>query len=278
MPLLDRMSRIGLAVQLIEAGIAVGLQDAAEVAQVTSRMQPFAIRRVCEPHRRRIAAAGRSVIPNIGPQPTLFRGPPAGTQDRHRRVVGMEFVAVEHMPLQGIDQGPQQRTRLSDPVGQRRAIEINALPGIDLALAVQWQMVTIFRHEYMSQEAWPCESSGDRPTRCRRLNDLLTRRAAELGAHMAIRTCAVTGYRVERCSGASCTTFTQIGTRQTQRLKGDVHPEFVPELEAVNDCARGAIDFHRHAADAMRLNPPAPGPSVARPAGASEHGLPAVRD
>jgi hypothetical protein len=41
---LDRMIRVGLVVELIEAGIAIRLQGAAKILQVCPRVQPFAIR------------------------------------------------------------------------------------------------------------------------------------------------------------------------------------------------------------------------------------------
>jgi hypothetical protein len=89
------------------------------------------------------------------------------------------------MLLQGINQGPEQRTRLSDPVGERRSIQIHALAGIDLALPVQRQVIYILRYQHVSQKSGTREPPGDRAGGCRRLNDLLTGRAAELRAHMA---------------------------------------------------------------------------------------------
>ena len=56
-----------LAVELIEAGIGIGLQHAGEVRQVRSRPLTLAIRAVAEEHRRWLDAARRSIIAHVGP-------------------------------------------------------------------------------------------------------------------------------------------------------------------------------------------------------------------
>ena len=97
----------------------------------------------------------------------------------------MQFVALEHMPAQGIDQRPQQGARLSDPVGERRAVEIDPVACVDLALAVQRQVIDVFRDQHMRQEAGTRQSSGDRSARRRRLHDLLAGGATELRPDVA---------------------------------------------------------------------------------------------
>ena len=44
-------------------------------------------------------------------------------------------------------------------------------------------------------------------------------------------------------------------SRQPQRFERDVQPELVPELEAVHDGSRGAVDLQGHATNAMRFEP-----------------------
>jgi hypothetical protein len=41
----------------------------------------------------------------------------------------------------------EQEGGTTDPVGKRRAIEIDPLAGIDLGLAIERKMVGIFRHQ-----------------------------------------------------------------------------------------------------------------------------------
>ena len=55
--------------QLVEPGIAVGVNDATEVLQMGLRMLAFAIGRVEEQSGRRPRAGKRPLIANIGPQP-----------------------------------------------------------------------------------------------------------------------------------------------------------------------------------------------------------------
>jgi hypothetical protein len=42
---------------------------------------------------------------------------------------------------------PQHEAGPADPIGQCQAIEINALPGIDLSLAIQGKMICVFGDE-----------------------------------------------------------------------------------------------------------------------------------
>jgi hypothetical protein len=44
-------------------------------------------------------------------------------------------------------------------------------------------------------------------------------------------------------------------SRQVQRLERDIQSELVPELEAIDDGARGTVDFQGHSTNAMRLEP-----------------------
>ncbi len=55
-------------IKMMESGVGIGLQDAAEAAQMFSRMLTTTIRRVGKPHRCRCVVTGRTIIPHIGPQ------------------------------------------------------------------------------------------------------------------------------------------------------------------------------------------------------------------
>lgn len=56
-------------VEAVEAGVAVGLQRAAKVAQVISRMLALPVRRVSEPDGRRGGIMAGPVVADVGPQP-----------------------------------------------------------------------------------------------------------------------------------------------------------------------------------------------------------------
>src|SRR5579859_5673798 len=78
-----------VTVEVVESGIAIGLQDAVEAAQVLAWMFASAIRGEAEPHRRWCLVARRPVIAHIGPQTSGFGLPRSGSQHRKRRVVGV---------------------------------------------------------------------------------------------------------------------------------------------------------------------------------------------
>ena len=56
------------------------------------------------------------------------------------------------MAPDGVCEGLQQGCRLADPVSQGRAIEIEAFPAEDLALAEKRQVIGIFAVQNMGQE------------------------------------------------------------------------------------------------------------------------------
>jgi hypothetical protein len=56
---------------------------------------------------------------------------------------------------------------MADPVGERGSIQTDALPGIDLGLAVQWQVVGILRHQDLGNGGFRRQAAFDQ-TRGRR--------------------------------------------------------------------------------------------------------------
>ena len=60
---------------------------------------------------------------------------------------------------------------MADPVGQRRAIEIDALAGVDLGLPVERQMVGIFGHQNLGDGGLGRQAALDQPRRRRGLHD-----------------------------------------------------------------------------------------------------------
>src|SRR6266581_9589380 len=78
--------------QLVEPGIPVGVDDAAEALQVRPRVLALAVWRVEEQRRRRARAGEWPLVANVGPQPSGLGLAGAGRQYRHRRVVDMQGV------------------------------------------------------------------------------------------------------------------------------------------------------------------------------------------
>lgn len=59
--------------------------------------------------------------------------------------------------------GPQQEGGLADPVGQGRAIQVQALPGIDLGLTVERKMIGVFRDEDVGNRGLRRDAALDEP-------------------------------------------------------------------------------------------------------------------
>src|SRR5512132_2735751 len=66
-------------VEIVEPGIAVGLQQAAEAGEVRPRMLALAIRAVAVEHRRRRRSGARAVVAQVDPQPTDFGARPGSS-------------------------------------------------------------------------------------------------------------------------------------------------------------------------------------------------------
>ena len=53
-----------------------------------------------------------------------------------------------------------------DPIGQRRAVELDALPGIDLCLAIEWQVVGVLPDDDVSDQGFGRQAALDQARRC----------------------------------------------------------------------------------------------------------------
>jgi hypothetical protein len=85
-----RLSESAGLIQLIESGVAIGLQNAAEATQMLARVLALAIGRVAKQHRSVPAAAPGPLIAHVSPQPPGLGLARSGCQHRHRRVVGVQ--------------------------------------------------------------------------------------------------------------------------------------------------------------------------------------------
>jgi len=118
------------------------------------------IGRVEEGCGRRIATAKGPIVPYIGPQP-----PGAGlpfAENRHGRVVGVDALGRKDMLPDQKDERHQRGGCSADPISQRRDVEINALAGIDSALAVERQVQAVFGEQNMREQARPGASPRNR--------------------------------------------------------------------------------------------------------------------
>ncbi len=88
------------------------------------------------------------------------------------------------MTTDGFGKRRQQEQRLSYPVGECRAVQFHPFTEADPRLAVQWDVVAVFRHDDMGDQSRPRAPALDRQRGHRRLDNRLARPAAQLGAKM----------------------------------------------------------------------------------------------
>ena len=133
----DRIAALsGRARKTVVAGISVELQRAVKAAQERLGILPAAIGRVEEDHARRVVTAPATIISREGPEVASFRPAPPRVQHRRRGLVHERFAGGLQVLGQSVDDRPQMEHGDTDPVRQRAAVDVDARPGEDLALAV----------------------------------------------------------------------------------------------------------------------------------------------
>jgi hypothetical protein len=169
-------------VQLIETGVAIGVDDTGEVFEVGARMLALAVGRVAEQRRRRALAREGPLVADIDPQPAGLGL--AGTRRQHRRVVDMQAVRRRHFGGERIDQRRQGRGRSADPAGQGRGLQADTLACVDLGLAVQRQVIVVFGHDDVGQQPGAGATTGNRVIGRRCGNDRVASAAGQLLAQV----------------------------------------------------------------------------------------------
>jgi len=152
--------------------------------QTTPLAVPSSSRDLSSPRRSTAAPVLWCLDPGIAPAPAcrrhqFCRRPPCTRKHRQR--------------------GRSSPRDCPDPVGEGRAIRSTPSLGIDLALAVQREMITLYRHQHMGQEPRSRQSPVDGPAAgAGAARSLLTSRATEFG-----RTCRMTLNRRDVCQDRS---------------------------------------------------------------------------
>ena len=121
-----------------------------------------------------------------GPPPKAARSPSAQArrEHRHRGVVSMKHLACTDVAADRFGERGQQEHHLAHPVGHQRAIELDALASIDLALPVQRLVVAEFRDGDVGEQTGPRQPALDGQRRHRGLHDGLAGAAAQLRPDM----------------------------------------------------------------------------------------------
>lgn len=130
-------------IEPVEPGVTVRLQHSVIVLQMRQRPFALAIQRVPEPDRRRRRICARSVALSVGPQPSGLGLAVAGGQHRDGGVVGVDLGRRADVLTDRIGKWRQEGHAAAHHPGKRRTIQINAIAGIDPALAIQRQVVAV---------------------------------------------------------------------------------------------------------------------------------------
>ena len=157
--LVDRSS----FVQMVEAGVSVGLESALVEPEVLAWPLALAVGRVGEPDGGRGRIARGPVVANVGPEPASLRLAVAWGEHRNRRVVGVQLGGRQHVVAHGGYQGSQQLAGCADPAGQRGTVQVDAFAGVDVRLPVERLMIGILRDQHMGQQPRSGEPAVDGP-------------------------------------------------------------------------------------------------------------------
>ena len=71
----------------------------------------------------------------------------------------------------GLQEGLQPPAGAADPVGQRRAVQLDTVAREDLALTIERKVIAVFGDQHMGEKPGTGEPLGDRPLRRQRLVD-----------------------------------------------------------------------------------------------------------
>ena len=97
----------------------------------------------------------------------------------------MQCVSCQGVAPQSRYQRCQKPARLTDPAGEGGARQFNAFPGVDTALELKRNMVTVCGDQDVGQQARTGRSSRNRAFRCLGLYQRLAAGTGQLRAHMA---------------------------------------------------------------------------------------------
>ncbi len=160
------------------ARVSVDLQRADEAREVAHRLLGLAVGRVEVDDAGRIGSAPGPVVTRIGEELAGLGSSAAWIEHRGGGLVGEELGRGLEALEQALVDGPEQEGRFADPVGERGAVEMDALPGVDLRLAVERQMVGELAHQHMGDGGLRRDAALDQPGGRRRLHHDLFAAAA----------------------------------------------------------------------------------------------------
>ena len=164
--------------ELVEAGVAVGLQPAdPSLDERTGRLALPG---------RRVAEARPAPIPHQTPQMSApHASGMAAVEHAQTRIVDLQSVSAERPLVDRVGDRLEQLGALPHPVAQGRGRQLHAGAPEDGHLAVQRQVIAKLRHQHVRQQSRTGPAAVDHPIRQRRdRHALATARAGVLLAHM----------------------------------------------------------------------------------------------
>jgi hypothetical protein len=172
------------SVKMTEAGVGVGLQNAAEWRQMVARALAAPVGRIAKEHRRGLFTSCRPVIAHVRPQPAGLGPPAPRIEHRHWGVIGMQLPRRHHIAGQRLEQRIDQPETPAYPFGHRRTLELYAFASVDLRLAIQRQVIGILRNQDVGEQSRAGETALDRARGRRELHNAFTFRARQLRAYV----------------------------------------------------------------------------------------------
>jgi hypothetical protein len=153
------------------------LQNAGVTSQMPLRMLASPIARGVEQRRRRVLAAERPVVADVGPDPAGHR--PSLGEYGNRRVVAMQPVGGQDVALDQRVERSQRRGAGANLIGERGQAEVDSFAGVALALPVQRLMLAELLEQDHRQQTRAGEAARGDMERRRRLGDRLASPAGE---------------------------------------------------------------------------------------------------
>ncbi len=165
----QRRSVVRAGDKTAKSGVTIDLKQPAEAFQMARRMLALAIFAVGVGSRWMTRPRPRTIIDCIAPQPSGFGAAAAGVQHRQGGIVGNHLRRGQNRAQDQLIQRLQPPAGASDPVAQSGTIQLHALAGEDLRLAIQRKVVGKFADQHLRQQRLGRQAAVNRPLRRGRL-------------------------------------------------------------------------------------------------------------
>jgi hypothetical protein len=129
---------------------------------------------------RRITATPWPIIAGIGPDLAGLRSLAPGIEHGSGGLVGKQPLGSSQSLEDVVAQGAQIPRCASDPVCKGGAVKLDVLPGIDLGLPVERQVIGILGDQHLRDQRFGGDAAFDDPCRRRSLNNRVLARAAAI--------------------------------------------------------------------------------------------------